>query len=71
MQMNKAQKDLALNLNFYLREQGVPDYVTSQEAAALCIQQGVAEPKYSKYKNNNPYRRLDVAMYIAKSGGEI
>ena len=67
--MNTYQKNLALNLNFDLRKQGVPDYVTCREAANICSQHGVVNSKYGKYSNNNPYRRLDVAVYIAKNGG--
>jgi len=71
MNMTKKQKFTTLDILHHFQATGVPTHITCREAEVLCIQHGVFESKYAGYKNYNAYRRIDVAVYIAKNGGAL
>lgn len=70
MNLTKKQKMATLDILHSFQSSGVPLFITCQEAAILCIRHGVTESKYLHYKNHKGYRRIDVAVYIARNGGE-
>ena len=69
MNLTKKQKMATLDILHSLQSSDVPLLITCQEAAILCIRHGVTENKYLHYKNHKGYRRIDVAVYIARNGG--